>query len=100
MLFIKAELKKMIDAGFSNITIEDEIKFNILNFINCIYLNKQNFYESSFDSKLFGDLEMTFKKDENYLIGHCRVVIKKENRTVDYLFTDSGYEQLNEVVKG
>ena len=43
---------------------------------------------------------MTFKKDENCLIGHCRVVIRKENRTVDYLFTDSGYEQLNEVVKG
>lgn len=75
MLFNKADLKKMIDAGFSNITIEDEIK-------------------------LFGDLEITFKKDENCLIGHCRVVIKKENRTVDYLITDSGYEQLNEVIRG
>ena len=45
MLFNKSELKKMIDTGFSNITIEDEIKFNILNFINCIYLNKQSYLE-------------------------------------------------------
>lgn len=99
MLFDEAELKKMIANGFENITVENEIKFNILNFIQCIHLNKQNFYESSFDSKLFGDLEMTFKKDENCLIGYCRAVIKKENTIVEYLFTDVGYEEMTQVIK-
>lgn len=99
MLFDEAELKKMVKNGFEKITVEEEIKFNILNFIQCIHLNKQNFYETRFDSKLFGDLEMTFKKDGNCLIGYCRAVIKKENRVVEYLFTDGGYEELNQIIK-
>jgi len=94
------ELKKIVEHGFKNITIEDEIKFNILNFIQCIHLSKQNFYETSFDSKLFGDLQMTFKKDASSLIGYCKVVIKRENRIEEYLFTDNGYEKLNEIIKG
>lgn len=90
----------MVEHGFENITIEDKIKFNILKFIQCIHLNKQNFSETSFDSKLFGDLQMTFKKDASCLIGYCKVVIKKENRIEEYLFTDSGYEKLNKIIKG
>ena len=99
MLFSEAELKKMVENGLKNLTIEEEIKFNILNFIQCIRLNKQNFYKASFDSKFLGDLEMTFKKEANCLIGHCRVVVKKEDMIVDHLFTENGYECLSEVIK-
>ncbi|MCC9293538.1 hypothetical protein LN736_01440 [Clostridium sp. WLY-B-L2] len=100
MLFSEAELKKMIKHGLKKITLEEEIKFNILNFIHCIHLNRQDFYKASFDSKLFGNIEMTFKKEANCLIGHCRTIVKKQNRVIDYLFTENGYEHLKEVIKG
>jgi len=100
MLFSELELKRMVDKGFENISVEDEIKFNILNFIHCIHLNKQDFYSSCFDSHMFGDVEMIFKKEANSLIGHCRVNIKKENKVIDYLFTENDFELLQDVVRG
>ncbi len=103
MRFDELELKKIMKkhskSNFKNLTIEEEISINILNFINTIHLNKQNFYISKFSTKYFGDLEMTFDKEAGCLIGHCRVVIKKENREIDYLFTENGYELLSDVVK-
>ena len=98
MQFSEVEMKRIIDRGFKNVSLDEEIAFNILNFIYCIYLNKQDFYRESFDSQYFGDLEMTFKKSGDCLIGHCRVVVKKENRVIDYLFTENGFELLQEVM--
>ncbi|CAB1253066.1 hypothetical protein CLOSBL3_12589 [Clostridiaceae bacterium BL-3] len=40
------------------------------------------------------------KKEANCLIGHCRTIVKKQNRVIDYLFTENGYEHLKEVIKG
>lgn len=99
MHFSEIELKKMVDKGFKSISAEEEIAFNILNFIHCIHLNKQDFYSESFNSQYFGDLEMTFKKSGGCLIGHCWVFVKKENRVIDYLFTESGFELLQDIVK-
>lgn len=99
MRFSEIELKKMVDKGFMNISTEEEIAFNILNFIHCIHLNKQDFYRESFDSQYFGDLEMTFTKSGCCLIGHCSVVVKRENRVIDYLFTENGFELLQDIVK-
>ncbi len=42
---------------------------------------------------------MTFKKEVNCLIGHCQVVAKDKNRTIDYLFTENGYELLDVVTE-
>ena len=80
MRFSEVEMKRIIDKGFKNVSLEEEIAFNILNFIHCIYLNKQDFYRESFDSQYFGNLEMTFKKRGSCLIGHCRVVVKHFGR--------------------
>lgn len=88
-----------IQMDFKNISVEEEIAFNILNFIHCIHLNKQDFYSESFNSQLFGDLEMTFKKSRGCLIGYCRAVVKRENRVIDYLFTENGFELLQDIVK-
>ena len=99
MRFSELELKRIIDKGYKSMTTEEDITFNILNFIHCIYLNKQDFYSESFNSQLFGDLEMTFKKSGGRLIGHCQAIVKKENRIVDYLFTENGFELLQDVVK-
>lgn len=73
MRFSEIELKRIVDKGFKSITMEEEMVFNILNFIHCIHLNKQDFYSESFNSQLFGDLEMTFKKSGCCLVGHCIV---------------------------
>lgn len=103
MRFDELELKKTIRKhsrnNFKNLTVEEEININILNFIHTIHLNKQDFYSSEFGSKYFGDLEMNFNKEAGCLIGHCRVVIKNENSVIDYLFTENGYELLSNVVK-
>jgi hypothetical protein len=42
---------------------------------------------------------MIFKKDPGCLIGHCKVIIKAESRIINYLFTENGYELLEDVVK-
>ncbi len=99
MRFSELELKRIIDRGYKNMTTEEEIVFNILNFIHCIHLNKQDFFSESFNSQYFGDLEMTFKKSGCCLIGHCQAIVKKESRIVDYLFTENGYELLQDVNK-
>lgn len=97
MRFSILELKLIIDKGQKGMTTEEKIAFNILNFIHCIILNKQDFYSESFNSHLFGDLEMTFKKRSFCLIGHCQVIIKKEDRVIDYLFTQNGFELYQDV---
>lgn len=91
-------LNKIIAKGHENFTVDDKITFNILNFIRSIHLNKQDFYSESFNSRFFGDIEMTFKKSENSLIGHCKVHLTKENRIIDYIFTQSGFEELEDVL--
>lgn len=100
MRFDELELSRIVRKGFSNMSLNDKINFNILNFIHCIHLNNQDFYRESFNSKLYGDLEMTFTKEADCLVGHCRVVINGENRVIDYLFTQNGYELLDDVIKG
>lgn len=99
MRYSEIELQRIMNKGFKNITLEEEITFNILNFIHCIHLNKQDFYRESFNSQLFGNLEMTFKKSGCCLIGHCRVIIKNQNRIMDYLFTENGFELMQDVMK-
>ena len=99
MLFNEIELKKLMKKDIGSLSVEEEISINILNFIRCIHLNNQDFYTAIFDTKYFGDLPMTFKKETNCLIGHCQVVVKDENRVIDYLFTENGYELLSDVVK-
>jgi len=99
MRFSEVELRKRVKKGLHNLTPKEEIDFNILNFIHCIHLNKQDFYSERFDSKFYGEIEMTFKKSHGSLIGHCRVKIAKENRVTDYLFTENGYELLRDVVR-
>ncbi|AKL96172.1 hypothetical protein CACET_c27270 [Clostridium aceticum] len=99
MRFNELELNKLIKKGYDKFTIEDEITFNILNFIHCIHLNKQDFYAEAFESKLFGDIEMEFKKASKCLIGYCKVYIKDRDKVLQYLFTENGYELLDDVLR-
>jgi len=97
MKYSEIELKRLGKLG-KNATIEDKNNFNILNFIHCTYLNKQDFYKAAHDSKYFGELEMTFIKKENCLFGHCRVIIKKDDAVLDYVYSAYGFELLSDVV--
>lgn len=99
MRYSELELKRIIDKDSNNMTDTDAINFNILNFIHCVHLNKQDFYKASFDSQYFGDIEMTFKKNPFSLIGHCRVNDKKNEVVQDYLFMENGFELLDNIIK-
>lgn len=98
MKFNEIELKKLTKKGIDALSVDEKISINILSFIRTIHLNKQDFYSAVFDTQYFGDIEMSFRKDPNCLIGHCRVVDKSENTTIDYLFTENGFELLSDVV--
>ena len=95
MKYSELELKKMRKTG--DLSTEDKIKFNILNFIHTIHLNKQDFIQESYGSEYFGDLPMTFKKNAGQVIGLINVKTKSEERT--YIFNDRGYELLEDLLE-
>lgn len=78
------------------LSCEDQIKVNILNFIRTIHLNNQDFIESSFGSKFFGKLQMTFQKNEGQVMGLITTTVNGEVRK--YVFNDQGYEPLEELL--
>lgn len=95
MKYSELELKKMIKAG--DLSIEDQIKFNILNFIRSIHLNKQDFVQESYGTEFYGELPMTFRKKAGQVIGLITVKIEGDERI--YIFNDRGYELLDDLLK-
>ena len=95
MKYSENEVKKMLKMG--HLSLEDAIKFNILNFIRTIHLNELDFIESSFDSEFFGDLPMTFQKKPSQVIGLITATINGEVRK--YVFNDKGYEKLDDILE-
>ena len=87
--------KKMLKAG--DLSLEEQIKFNILNFIKTIHLNELDFIESSFGTEFFGELPMTFKKNSGQVMGLITATINGEVR--NYVFNDKGYEPLEDLLK-
>ena len=67
MRYSELEVKRLLKM--SELSLEDQVKVNILNFIRTIHLNQQDFISSSFDSQFFGDLPMTFRKKEGQVMG-------------------------------
>ena len=80
-----------------NMTPEEEISFNILNFISAIHLNGDDFIESGYDSKYFGDLPMTFFKKPGQVVGIITAEVKGKIKR--YLYNDQGYENLDELLR-
>lgn len=60
-------VKKILKAG--DLSLEEQINFNILNFIRTIHLNELEFIESSFRSEFFGEPPMTFQKNPGQVMG-------------------------------
>ena len=79
-----------------DLNLEDQIKYNILNFIWTIHLNKLNFIESSFGSEFFGELPMSFKKKPGQVMGLIIATLNGEVRK--YVFNDKGYEKLDDMI--
>ncbi|RKL68069.1 hypothetical protein CR203_06115 [Salipaludibacillus neizhouensis] len=94
MKYSEAAVKKMLKVG--DLSLEDQIKFNILNFIRTIHLNNQEFIESHFGSEFFGELPMTFQKNEGQVMGLITATIDGEVRK--YVFNDQGYEPLEDLL--
>jgi len=99
MRYNEFALKKLMKKEFDDLSLDERIAVDILNFIHIVYLNKQDFYSARFDTQYFGDVGMTFTKQANCLIGFCRVSLKAEDKVIDYLFTEHGFELLNEIVR-
>ena len=94
MKYSEIAVKKMLKAG--DLSLEEQIKFNILNFIRTIHLNELDFIESSFGSEFFGELPMTFKKNPGQVFGLITATINGEVRK--YVFNDKGYEPLEDLL--
>ena len=92
MKYTIAELKKLRKITDKN--IEDRIKFNILKFIYTIHLNEQDFIEESYDTEFFGELPMTFRKNEGQVIGLITATVNGEVQK--YVFNEKGYESLED----
>lgn len=95
MKYSEIEVKKMHKTG--DLNLEDQIKYNILNFIWTIHLNKLNFIESSFGSEFFGELPMSFKKKPGQVMGLITATLNGEVRK--YVFNDKGYEKLDDILE-
>jgi len=95
MKYSELELKRMIKAG--DLSVEDQIKFNILNFIRTIHLNKQDFVQESYGTEFYGELPMTFRKKAGQVVGLITVKTEGDERT--YIFNDRGYELLDDLLQ-
>ncbi len=94
MKYSELELKRMIKAG--DLSIEDQVKINILNFIRTIHLNKQDFIQESYGTEFYGALPMTFRKKAGQVVG--LITVKAEGNEQTYVFNDRGYELLDDLL--
>jgi hypothetical protein len=95
MEYSEIEVNRLLDTD--NLSTEDLIKVNILNFIRIIHINKQNFIESSYRTEFFGELPMTFQKNAGQVIGLITATVNAEVRS--FVFNDKGYEPLKDLLK-
>lgn len=91
MIYSEIELKKM---SKKNLSAEEHIKFNILNFIRTIHLNKQDFINTSYGTEFYGEIPMTFRKKEGQVIGF--ITARVDGELKKYVFNDQGYESLDD----
>ncbi|ENH96255.1 hypothetical protein J416_11782 [Gracilibacillus halophilus YIM-C55.5] len=94
MKYSENAVKKLLQA--EELSLEDQIKVNILNFIRTIHLNRQDFIQSSYDSKFFGELPMTFQKKEGQVMGLITAKVNGEVRK--FVFNDQGYDALEDIL--
>ncbi len=95
MKYSEIEVKKLLKVG--NLSLEDQVKVNILNFIRTIYLNEQDFIDSAYGTEFFGDLPMTFKKRSGQVMGLITATVNGDVRK--YIFNDQGYEELEDLLE-
>ena len=95
MKYSELELKNMLENG--NLSIEEQVKFNILNFIRTIHLNEQDFIQESYHTEFYGELPMIFSKRAGQVMGLVTVKVANEER--EYVFNDCGYELLDDLLQ-
>ena len=94
MEYSELELKTMLEAG--ELSLEEQIKFNILNFIRTIHLNKQDFIQESYYTEFYGELPMKFSKKPGQVMGLVTVKVGDERL---YVFNDRGYELVDDLLQ-
>ncbi|ACB86074.1 hypothetical protein [Natranaerobius thermophilus] len=95
MKYSEVEIKRLMKI--KDMSLDDQVKVNILNFIRTIHLNNQDFINSSFGSKFFGELPMTFQKNAGQVMGLITATVDGEVRK--YVFNDQGYEEIEDLLQ-
>lgn len=93
--YSEVEIKRLMKI--KDMSLDDQVKVNILNFIRTIHLNNQDFINSSFGSKFFGELPMTFQKNAGQVMGLITATVDGEVRK--YVFNDQGYEEIEDLLQ-
>ena len=96
MKYSKSKLQRLFKMDKHD--VEERIAINILNFIDTIHENGLDFVDEPFNSRFFGDLEMTFQKQRGQVVGLIRVLIKATDETRCYIFTENGYKLLDDIL--
>ena len=90
MKYSELELKRMIKAKY--FSIEDKIRFNILNIIPTIHLINRTVFKNPL-VRIYGELPMTFRKKVGHVMGF--ITAKPGDDERPYVFNDRGYELLD-----
>ncbi len=78
-------------------SVEDEIEFNILNFLRSIRTIGGDFIDTPYRTQHFGALPMSFRKKAGQMIGLITVEVNDEMQR--YVFNGEGYEKLEDLLK-
>jgi len=95
MKYLELAVKKLLKS--KDLSIDDRIKVNILNFIRTIHLNEEDFIESTYGAEFFGELPMTFQKNAGQVMGLITATVDGEVHK--YVFNDRGYEKLEDILE-
>ncbi|MGP4073245.1 hypothetical protein ACTWQB_11900 [Piscibacillus sp. B03] len=77
------------------LSTEEEICVNILNFIRTIQHNQLDFISTEYDSQYFGELPMTFRKEAGQVFGMITATV--EGHVKKYVFNERGYESMDDL---
>lgn len=97
MMYSELSLRRMLKKGVDNLSSEELVKFNILNYIHMIHLNKDDFINSRYKSRFFDKTKMFFSKDPGQIFG--RIFCQSDNEKITiYLFNEQGYEEIDDSI--
>lgn len=95
MMYSELSLRRMLKKGVDNLSKDELLKYNIMNYIRMIHLNKDDFVASRYKSRYFDGLKMYFCKEAGAIFGKIYCYWNETDIRV-FLFNDFGYDEIFE----